>query len=57
VYPTVFGVVFGRCGDRVKDTFTGQSYEHRRGWVEERVLFLLSVFYIDTAATVFAFML
>jgi hypothetical protein len=53
----VFGVVFGRCGDRVKDTFTGQSYEHRRGWVEERVLFLLSVFYIDTAATVFAFML
>jgi hypothetical protein len=37
------------CG---KDTFTGQSYEHRRGWVEERLLFLSSVFSIDSAATV-----
>jgi hypothetical protein len=38
------------CDDRVKDTFTGQSYEHRRGWVEERLLFLGSVFAIDIAA-------
>jgi hypothetical protein len=41
------------CGE---DTFTGQSYEHRQGWVEERLLFLSSVFSIDSAATVFALM-
>jgi hypothetical protein len=41
------------CGE---DKFTGQSYEHRRGWVEERLLFLSSVFSIDSAATVFALM-
>jgi REP element-mobilizing transposase RayT len=35
------------CG---KDKFTGQSYEHRRGWVEERLLFLASVFSIDICA-------
>jgi hypothetical protein len=46
-----------RCGDRVKDKFIGQSYEHRRGWVEERLLFLSSVFAIDTAATLLALML
>jgi len=38
------------CG---KDKFTEQSYEHRRGWVEERFLFLGAVFAIDSAATVF----
>jgi putative transposase len=38
------------CDDRVKDTFTGQSYEHRLGWVEECLLFLGSVFAIDIAA-------
>jgi hypothetical protein len=42
------------CG---KDKFTGQSYEHRCGWVEERLLFLSSVFSIDSAATVFVLML
>jgi REP element-mobilizing transposase RayT len=32
------------------DKFSGQSYEHRRGWVEDRLLFLASVFAIDIAA-------
>lgn len=41
------------CGE---DKFTGQSYEHRRGWVEERLLFLGTVFAIDSAATVFVLM-
>jgi REP element-mobilizing transposase RayT len=35
------------CGE---DEFTGQSYEHRRAWVEERLLFLSSVFAIDICA-------
>lgn len=35
------------CG---QDNVTGQSYEHRRGWVEDRLLFLSSVFAIDMAA-------
>jgi REP element-mobilizing transposase RayT len=35
------------CGT---DKFTGQSYEHRRGWVEERLLFLGTVFAIDICA-------
>ncbi len=35
------------CGE---DKLTGQNYEHRRGWVEERLLFLASVFSIDIAA-------
>ena len=41
------------CGT---DKYTGQSYEHRRGWAEERLLFLSSVFSIDSAATVFVHM-
>jgi hypothetical protein len=32
------------CG---KDKYSGQSYEHRRGWVEDRVLFLSTVFAIE----------
>jgi hypothetical protein len=35
------------CGE---DKFTEQSYEHRRDWVEERLLFLSSVFSIDICA-------
>ncbi|MFA3792378.1 transposase [Aliiglaciecola sp. SL4] len=35
------------CGE---NKFTGQNYEHRRGWVESRLLFLGSVFAIDIAA-------
>jgi len=35
------------CG---KDVLTGKSYEHCRGWVEERLLFLAKVFCIDVCA-------
>ena len=30
--------------------YSGQSYEHRRGWVEERLLFLATIFSIDICA-------
>ncbi|PKG98106.1 hypothetical protein CXF95_17110 [Paraglaciecola sp. MB-3u-78] len=32
------------------DDYSGQNYEHRRGWVEERLLYLSSVFAIDICA-------
>ena len=32
------------------DAFTGNSYEHRRKWVEDRLLTLASIFAIDIAA-------
>jgi hypothetical protein len=32
------------------DNYSGQSYEHRRGLVEKRLLFLSSVFAIDLCA-------
>lgn len=35
------------CGE---DTFTGNSYEHRRQWVEDRLLSKASIFAIDIAA-------
>ncbi|MGF1687419.1 transposase, partial [Photobacterium japonica] len=35
------------CG---KDPLTGKCYEHRRTWVEQRLLFLARVFSIDICA-------
>ena len=35
------------CGE---DIVTGQSYEHRRGWIETRLLELADIFAIDIAA-------
>ena len=32
------------------DDYSGQSYKHRRGWVEERLLFLSTLFTIDSCA-------
>lgn len=32
------------------DTYSGQSFEHRRAWVEDRLLFLSAVFAIDVCA-------
>uniref|UniRef100_UPI0033203936 hypothetical protein n=1 Tax=Psychrobacter sp. HY3-MNA-CIBAN-0198 TaxID=3140441 RepID=UPI0033203936 len=35
------------CGE---DHFTGQSYEHRRGWIEDKLLELAKIFCIDVCA-------
>jgi len=35
------------CG---KDTLTGQSFEHRRGWIEDKMLELANVFAMDICA-------
>ena len=45
------------CGSCAVDSYTGQSYEHRWAWVEDRLLYLCSVFTIESAATVFVLML
>jgi hypothetical protein len=50
VFPDGSSFFFVRCGSRTEDKFTEQSYEHRRGWVEERLLFLSSVFSIGICA-------
>lgn len=35
------------CGN---DQFTGKDFEHRRQWIEDRLLDLATMFYIDIAA-------
>ena len=35
------------CGE---DHFTGKLYEHRRGWIEDKLLELAKVFCIDVCA-------
>jgi hypothetical protein len=50
VFPAACGVLFCADGSRAIDNYSGQSDEHRRGWVEERLLFLSSVFAIDICA-------
>ncbi len=35
---------------RSKDHFSGKNYEHRRQWIEDRLLELGSIFSIDIAA-------
>lgn len=35
------------CG---KDGLTGQSYDHRRGWIEDKILALSSIFALDVCA-------
>ncbi|EAQ64437.1 hypothetical protein MED121_04938 [Marinomonas sp. MED121] len=33
-----------------QDKLTGQSYEHRRGWIEDKILSLAAIFAIDVCA-------
>ncbi len=40
------------CGE---DSVTGKSFEHRRGWIEARILLLSKIFPIITTALCFFF--
>jgi REP element-mobilizing transposase RayT len=54
VSDTPFYHVISRCVRRTflcgQDRATGRCYEHRRGWIEERIRLLASVFAVDVAA-------
>ena len=38
------------CDSRAVDEYSGTSYEHRRAWIEDKVLWLSSVFAIGIYA-------
>ncbi|SQH76018.1 protein of unknown function [Shewanella benthica] len=53
---TLYYHCVSRCVRRLfccVDHYAGQSYEHRRDWVESRLLELASVFAIDICANAF----
>lgn len=54
VSDTPYYHVISRCVRRTflcgEDHKTGRSYEHRRGWIEERIRLLASVFAVDVAS-------